>query len=112
MSEQARGDGREDLLESLVTLSERMLADAEAARWDAVMAQEATRQHLVWTLFAAPLGRDEQRRWARPLQRVVAVSRRLTDLAVAARTRRREELLGLRRGRKQRQSYERLVGVR
>jgi hypothetical protein len=100
-------EGRAGLLHELLALSEYMLTQAEAARWDAVFERERERQRMVWELSAAPVAGGEQGRWNPDLERLLAISRRLTELARAERGTVGEELLKLRHTRLGHRTYRR-----
>jgi hypothetical protein len=106
----ARASGlerRAGLVRELLALSEHMLTEAEAAHWKAVIERERQRQRVVWELFVAPFAGEERSRWTRDLERVLAISRRLTELARAEREIVAKDLLKMRQGRRGHRAYTR-----
>lgn len=100
-----RPERRAALVRELLALSERMLVEAEASRWEAVMERERQRQRVAWELFVAPLGGEERHRWQPELDRVLAISRRLTDIARTERESVAKALLKARQGREGQRAY-------
>lgn len=100
--EQAR---KAQILQRILDLSETMLAEAEASSWAAVSEHDHERQRLAWQLSEIPLNPVEKQRWAKPLGRILDISRQLTAIATRERDAVAAQLSELRRGQQARKAY-------
>ena len=88
----AGAERRTAMLDSILSLSERILDQAREGRWEVLCDQEGERQRLVWEYFAEPPSGREAELHAASLGRVLEISRELTRLASEQRERTAEAL--------------------
>ncbi len=89
----------------LVAMSERMLHEARAGRWDEVMDLQNERQHRFESFFAVPVSKSEAEQVAAGIRQILEFDRQVVDLG----RRSMDELAGamndLRFGRRAQQAY-------
>ncbi len=89
----------------LVAMSERMLREARAGRWDEVVALQNERQHRFESFFAVPVSKSDAEQIATGIRQILEFDRQVMDLGRQS----MDELAGamndLRAGRRAQQAY-------
>ncbi|MCB1737228.1 MAG: flagellar protein FliT [Gammaproteobacteria bacterium] len=94
-----------ELIRRILELSETMLTEAEASSWADVSEHDHERQRLAWKLSETPLNPVEKQRWTEPLQRILWISRQLTQIATRERDAVATQLAKMRQGNKAQKAY-------
>ncbi len=72
-------------LEQLIALSQAMLENAEAERWDDLMVLEVERRELLERFFSEPIQQDDTEVIANAIHSILSIDEKILELGVAKR---------------------------